>query len=605
MTMLSPHADPLYINDFCTTLSWREGSVFIEGVIQRVNQQTGSRALGALVSLLDAQGPAALAEVQGDFVALVRSAQEVHAFKSFTSQFQLYYCPEDGQVSNRLYPFWKSDGNARWSKDYFARHCLIVPGFQFMSDQTPFDHVRRVLPGELVTFTASGIRRKQCVQRRYQYNLDTGQTRQSQAPTILELLRDAVKTRLDARAQAGICVEISGGLDSSFVACLLGEQRDRGVRGVMFSQPGLPSHAVSEQYARDVAQRYGIGLSIIGPEALPWDAVHMQNYSDEPSDFFWYGDLFSRAVADLAEPGSYIFTGYGADQLFLRSPAFLPYLLRRGEFAAWRKVLAHVSRLLSRGQLNLAWQSILSQMPPSWHRALCNSRLFANSSLWDVSDVSMDRMLTNHVPWLRTGSDLESLSAQRRQAEDDLVGLDGVLCDDWGYFSAPRTVCQAHFYHKGLVDASPFCDLALMDHMYNHVSAHLVHDFEGPYKVLLREAQKGIVPETLRNRKSDTFVFNSFQLRYLETRREQFEAFLDQANPDWIDVPGARLALEQLSFGMATSSTRSVMALLGYLQWQQTFVELAPRLQSQPEAACQVMKAGQSRQTLDISCSAP
>ena len=151
-----------------------------------------------------------------------------------------------------------------------------------------------------------------------------------------------------------------------------------------------------------------------------------------------------------------------------------------------------------------------------------------------------------------------------------MVG-DGIICDDWGYFSAPRTVTQSHFAAKGLTDASPFCDLPLLDFVYNEVSALLVHDFEGRYKELLRECQKGIVPESLRGRQNDTFVFNSFQLTYVNKAREYFASLLKAAPDDWIDRRGANYALEQLSFGITTSSTRSAMALMGYLSWRQAF----------------------------------
>lgn len=557
-------------------LPCREGTLSLEGIVQRVGGETGAAALQRLVELIDSEGPTALARVEGDFVALFQARDRIHAFKSFTSQYQIYYREADGLVSNRLFAFW-NDAMGRWDEDYFARHVLIVPGYQFLSRDTPIKDVVRVLPGELVSLGAR-VERQQPVRRNYAYRIDPGQRREDVALQVLHLLRDSIRTRLAARPQARICVEISGGLDSSFIACLLGEQLSNGIRGVMFSQPRLPSHAISEQYARDVAERYGIELVVLPPEELPVGMPDEPGYSDEPSDFFWFGDIFSRAVAELAEPNSYVFTGFGADQLFLRSPAFLPYLLRHKHYRAFREALPEVSGLLSRGQVSIAWQCLLSQMPAELHRRLQHAWPFRGWNPWDVSDVNMERVLTDEVPWLRCGKSLTDYSRERYLNEAALAG-DGIICDDWGYFSAPRAVTQGHFGRKSLVDASPYCDLPLLDYVYDHVSALLVHDFRGRYKELLREAQKGIVPETLRNRQNDTFVFNSFQIAYIDASKDRFHDLLNGVDEAWIDVKAARLALQQLSFGMASSSTRSVMALLGYLQWRQIFLDycLAPK----------------------------
>lgn len=544
--------------------------MFLEGIVQRVDMDIGAMALRRLVELIDNEGPPALAQAEGDFVALLQTRDGVHAFKSFTSQYQIYYRRADGLVANRLFAFW-DDATGRWNEDYFARHVLIVPGYQFLSCDTPVRNVVRVLPGELVSI-GEDIKRRQLVRRNYAYRIDPGQRHEEVAEQILHLLRDSIKTRLAARPQARICVEISGGLDSSFIACLLGEQVSSGVRGVMFSQPRLPSHVISEQYARDVAELYGIELVVLPPEELPVGTADEPCYSDEPSDFFWFGDIFSRAVAGLAEPNSYVFTGFGADQLFLRSPAFLPYLLRQKHYRAFRDALPEASRLLSRGQASIAWQCLLSQIPAELHRSLQRAWPFQGWNPWDVSDVNMERALTDDVPWLRCGKKLADYSCERYLNEVALVG-DGILCDDWGYFSAPRTVTQAHFSGKSLVDASPFCDLPLLDFTYGQVSALLVHDFGGRYKELLRKAQKGIVPENLRNRQNDTFVFNSFQMAYIDASKERLDDLFRDAEETWIDVKAARLALQQLSFGMASSSTRSVTALLGYLQWRRSFRE--------------------------------
>jgi asparagine synthase (glutamine-hydrolysing) len=552
----------------CSTIDCGFGKILIEGTVFRVENQVGRHALDRLAILIDREGPSAMAKADGDFVAIVVTDHDTYAFKSFTSQYQVYYRESDGAVANRL-GFFFDPSSSRWNEDYFARHVLIVPGYQFLSTETPLENVSRVLPGELICL-GRPVTRKQLVRRNYSYRLDVTQHREDVAPGILAILRDSIKSRLAAYPDAKICVEISGGLDSSFIACLLGEQASSGIRGVMFSQPNLPSHAISEGYAREVADRYGIDLVVLRPEELPADVDEHPCYSDEPSDFFWFGDWFSRSVAHIADRGSQVFTGFGADQLFLRSPSFLPYLLQRREYRLFAKALPPASELLSRGRANLGWQSMLSLVPGGIHQPL--NRMFAGSDWnpWDVSDVNMRRMLTEPVPWLHCGKSLQAYSKQRETWERELVG-DGIICDDWGYFSAPRTVTQGHFTAKGLTDASPFCDLPLLDLIYDEVSALLVHDFEGRYKELLRECQKGIVPESLRGRQNDTFVFNSFQLTYVNKAREYFASLLKAAPDDWIDHRAANYALEQLSFGITTSSTRSVMALMGYLSWRRAF----------------------------------
>ena len=551
----------------CSTIDCGFGKVLIEGAIFRVENQIGHYALDRLAALIDREGPSAMAKAEGDFVAIIVTDRENYAFKSFTSQYQVYYRERDGAVANRL-SFFFEPSSSRWNEHYFARHVLLVPGYQFLSTETPLEDVRRVLPGELICLGRPLIR-KQLVRRSYSYRLDASQRREDVAPGILATLRDSIKSRLAAYPDAQICVEISGGLDSSFIACLLGEQASR-IRGVMFSQPSLPSHAISEGYAREVADRYGIDLVVMRPDDLPADVDEDPGYSDEPSDFFWFGDWFSRSVANVADHGSQVFTGFGADQLFLRSPSFLPYLLQRREYRLFAKALPPASELLSRGRANLGWQSMLSLAPEGIHQWLNRMSAGRGWNPWDVSDVNMRRMLTEPVPWLRCGRSLHAYSKERETRERELVG-DGIICDDWGYFSAPRTVTQSHFAAKGLTDASPFCDLPLLDFVYDDVSALLVHHFEGRYKELLRECQKGIVPESLRGRQNDTFVFNSFQLTYVNKAREYFASLLAAAPDDWIDRRAANVALEQLSFGISTSSTRSAMALMGYLGWRRAF----------------------------------
>lgn len=543
--------------------------LFLEGHVYRLSN-TSERlaadvAAASVLEALEERGPEAFADMVGDFVACAIVGGRTYAFKSFTSQYQLFVAGE--RVANRLAPL--AGPAPSFDEGYFARHVRMVPGLRWSARRTPIRGVERVLPGELVTID-HGVERRALVTRRWRYRLDRGQRREDVAPAITDCLDTVIGDQLAARGGAGVTVELSGGLDSSFVACLVGRARP-GTRAVMFSRPDLPSHRQSEDYARSVADRYGLELVMLPPSALPREpTLSSPPYADEPSDFFWFGDLFSRAVASLTPPGGVVFTGFGADQLFLRSPTFLPYLLAHREYRAFARALRPAGRLLARSPLHLALQSLLSRVPRGLYYAMARPFAGRRFDPFFVADVNLNRVLYQPVTWLAGSAEQEAFDVERRDAERRLVG-DGILCDDWGYFASPHVIAGPWFEHRGIDDASPYCDLRLLDLVYDQVSALLVHDFEGRYKELLREAQRGIVPEDLRARKNDMFVFNTFLTDYLRDGREELAAMLDEIDPGLVDRRGVQRAFEELGFGVMKSSTRSLIALFGYLAWQRAF----------------------------------
>ncbi len=568
------------LESYCTnsiqTIQNDRYQLLLEGAIFCIGDKKVAQPLANLLQEISSKGPEVLVEVTGDFVAIVISHKTIYAYKSFTSQYQLYIDQTQRLISNRMIDFainTSSTTDIELDEDYFTRHTLIVPGMQFHGVVTPIKNVERVLPGELVCLNLENalISKKRLVQKDYRYRLDADQRNEDVAPKITELLKQSISDQLTAYPNGDICIEISGGLDSSFVACLVGQASNKPLKGLMFSQPEVPSHRVSEGYAKEVAKRYGIALTIMPPEDLPKPAMDASSYGDEPSDFFWFGELFSEAVARHTPPGSLVFTGFGADQLFLRSPAFLPYLLQHSKFREFFSILKPAAKLLSRSALSLTLQSMISQIPRDTYYRLAG--MFAGKAWnpFDVSDVNISRMLYTPVPWLTRGDEQSRYELERQTSEKALVG-DGIICDDWGYFAAPRAVTYPHFASRGLIDASPFCDPRLIDYMYTEVSALLVHDFRGRYKEILRQAQKGIVPDSLRDRKNDTFVFNAFQMRYLNENRVYFQKLIAECPNGWINMPLAQQAFEELGFGLMTSSTRSLVALLGYLRWRQAFI---------------------------------
>lgn len=529
----------------------------------------------ALAEHVEARGVDGLAGVEGDFVVAVldAAAREVAAFRSFTAAEQVYFT--DHRLSTLLLDH--AGGGARPSAAFRLRFVLNVASLQHGMEHTPLEGVRRLLPGHLVTLAPGrAARTRQLVRRRWSYLIDPMQRREEIADAVREALTRAVEDRAADRSRPLYC-ELSGGLDSSFVACLAGRAR-ADVCAYMFSRPDKASHRSSEAYAREVADRYGIRLTVLAPEDLPRVDLGAALVADEPSDFFWYGRLFGGAAAALLPDDAVLLTGFGADQLFLRSPRVLPLLLARGDLSRFRAGVASVGRLLSRSRASLAWQSALALVPRRAYFAA--SRPFAGRALnpFATDDVAADRALTGAVDWLRAERPArlrERLEDERAAADAHLVG-EGIVCDDLGYLSATRWVDGPLLDPKGVDVASPFCDLALMDLVYDRVSATLVHDFDARYKELLREAQRGVVPESLRARESDTFTFDAARGEVLAANAEALRALLEPPElEEWLDRRAARRALAELEFGVQSSSTRALLALFGYLVWWRDFARAA------------------------------
>jgi hypothetical protein len=108
--------------------------LLVEGALFRINAKVCLHPLASLLEAITKQGLGALADVTGDFVAIVVSRNDIYAFKSFTSQYQLYIDKAKRLVSNRLVDFVNldaSNASVAFDEDYFAQHTLIVPGIQF------------------------------------------------------------------------------------------------------------------------------------------------------------------------------------------------------------------------------------------------------------------------------------------------------------------------------------------------------------------------------------------------------------------------------------------------------------------------------------------
>ena len=101
-----------------------------------------------------------------------------------------------------------------------------------------------------------------------------------------------------------------------------------------------------------------------------------------------------------------------------------------------------------------------------------------------------------------------------------------------------------------------------------------MHDWKSPYKNLLREAQRGLLPEKVRNREKNEFYFDGFLGALLRDNRDMLYDLLSA--PDLpLDVNLSKesflTSLEELIMGVTSNSTMKLLVLISYLTWWRDF----------------------------------
>jgi asparagine synthase (glutamine-hydrolysing) len=186
--------------------------------------------------------------------------------------------------------------------------------FQFcLFDKTLFKGVQKLLPGHWLFIDSKG----QMTIRQYwelDFTVDTDHSEEYFEKTLSQLVQDAV--RIQVRADVPVGSHLSGGLDSSSVACLAASVIDNPIH--TFSGGFLESEAYNEtQYARLVARRTG--------------SIHHEIYPTKDDFVFMLPGIMYAMDEPAAGPGVFpqacvsklasehvkvVLGGQGADELF-------------------------------------------------------------------------------------------------------------------------------------------------------------------------------------------------------------------------------------------------------------------------------------------------
>ncbi len=188
------------------------------------------------------------------------------------------------------------------------------------------------------------------------------------AERFLELLRQAVKRRLVGVAKPSIM--LSGGLDSSAIACLLREGRTVTAYSLAF-----PEDEASDErsYVRALARQGGLELREIDGTALNvWEELPaMLRACDEPPSAtpqFYYARVHREAAKDGVDG---VFDGFDGDSTVSYGLAFLHELLAGGRLGRFRRELtAFAGRYGIEWYRLLAWYVVNPAMGGSWRSSL-------------------------------------------------------------------------------------------------------------------------------------------------------------------------------------------------------------------------------------------
>jgi asparagine synthase (glutamine-hydrolysing) len=413
-------------------------------------------------------------------------------------------------------------------------------------DLTCFRNISSVVPAHVVVVTPERVTR-----RRY-WDFDT--TRRLHLGSFGEYV-DAFRERFvrsvkrRTRSRYPVAMSVSGGLDSSSVFCQAETLRRA---GVMAAPAILPISYVSDRsdsdeqrFLRAIETRYGIMCDRFPIEPLTGLVRGVEDLVgaiEAPLlDYMWgiTQELHTRAAASGARS---MLSGHWGDQM-LFSSAYLVDLFRRG---AWRTILRHTreyERYFGTREARVRRRAFVHDVIR--HHV---PRAVAPALKW-LSLRVLDRR--HPKPWFTSAFLHRALRRRYRLATFDrpfhsaharAVYVEArskyhVQCMEWN-----AKVGAMH----GLDVAFPFLDRDLIGFLMAIPGE--VHARDGVPRVLLREAMRGVLPESIRSRtwKADFSPFVNLGLR------EDAAAILRTLTPDCLGVRFGYLDAERLMPSLTT-----------------------------------------------------
>jgi len=358
------------------------------------------------------------------------------------------------------------------------------------------------------------------------------------AERFLGIFKEAVKCRL--RGNGPIGADLSGGLDSSSVVVMAqslyrtGEALDTGFES--FSQVFPPGPADEAAYIDDVVRMWDVKANRIrvSPTEASYYLESIRRSFDFPSYPNGVGNNALRALARTKGMRVNL-TGHGGDDRVGRSMRHYADLLRRGQLASFvREARSEASRIGTAAAITRALSSGLSPLlPDSVRRAVRSVRRW------------------NHefFPWInpefaRRVNLLDRLHAKPPLPQFSTLAQQDVYKEVFHGINVHSVEMEersdAWF---GLEGRHPFQDRRIVEFAVQLPESQRWR--QGQEKFVLRQAMKGLLPESVRRRSSKGDFTNSFPPAFRLLGGETMFDSMPIEWVGWIDGKRARTMLRR------------------------------------------------------------
>lgn len=337
-----------------------------------------------------------------------------------------------------------------------------------------------------------------------------------------EILDEAVRVRLDS--DGPVIAHLSGGLDSSAIACLA----DRLYRQSPESRP--PLRLVSGLYPGLDCDESAFIRAVVEHVSLPWesfDATFLEWPDLERPFLDWPGGRSSQAgsAGDLTiakrEGARVLLSGFGGDDIGSEAGVFRDLASNRQWGALLREIFFTTEFHWGRRERRLV--DSLKGLLPHWvHESVLRHRPRRPGPPPTWLGPRMRELWPGPPPWLEPAKG-RWLSHMQRWLFRAFTQPNRAWCADIEARQAAEASVEVRY---------PFFDVRLADFVLSIPPEHRLPS--GGYRVIQREAMRGLVPEAILRRYQPT----TFEAAFLARARvglPRFRALFEEG--EWLAAP--------------------------------------------------------------------